>query len=68
MSTPSLFGGHGESQFAFSIYQENERSTIGSSEQVAVGMVQPGGTLPIIHVIQRGLVINIGSQSIISEQ
>ena len=68
MSTPSLFGGHGESQFAFSIYQENERSTIGSSEQVAVGMVQPGGTLPIIHVIQGGLVINIGSQSIVSEQ
>ena len=68
MSTPSLFGGHGESPFAFPIYQENERSTIESSEQAAASMVQPGGTLPIIHVIQEGLVINIGSQSIVNEQ
>ena len=52
MPTPSLFGGHGESPFAFPVYQENERSAIGCSEQAAASMVQPGETSPIIHVIQ----------------
>lgn len=36
--------------------KKNERLTIGNNEQATVSKGQPGGTPPIIHIIQGGLV------------